>query len=437
MKATAEKIEKNIMSLEVEVPQEEFAKAYEKAAREIAGKVNIPGFRKGKVPTSVLEKNVGVESIINDAVEAIIPKAYYEAVDETGIEPIDQPDVELVKAEKDQPLVFRARVQVKPEVALGDYKGLKVEKKVFEISESDVNAELEVMRGRYAKMEEVEEGTLENGDVALFDFAGYVDDVAFPGGSAEDYSLEIGSGSFIPGFEEQMVGMVPGEEKDINVEFPAEYHAEELAGKPAVFKVTLKGIKRKKVADLDDDFARDVSEFDTLDELKEDLKKKMQKSSDEMSQGTMRMDLLEKAAENADVEVPEVMISAKIDSYVKELENRLRQQGMDLNMYLQMSGMDLEKIREEYRPQASSQVKIDLMLEAVAAAEDLKVSDEELTSEIERMAVMYGQEPDNMRKFFEAQGTLEHISGGIRLEKAVALIEEHADVTEVPGVRAE
>ncbi len=433
MKTTVEKIEKNVVSLEVEVPTEEFAAAYEKAAREAAGKVSIPGFRKGKVPTSVLEKNVGVETLIAEAVEKVIPKAYYDAVEETRIEPIDQPDVELVTAEKDQPLVFRAKVQVKPEVKLGDYKGLNVQKKVFQIKDADVAAELDVMRGRYAKLEESTEGTLDNGDVAVIDFEGFVDGEAFDGGKGEGHSLELGSGSFIPGFEEQLVGKSVGEETEVEVSFPEEYHAEQLAGKPATFKVKINASKRKVLPELDDEFAKDVSEFDTLDEMKTDMAGKMQESAEQMSGNTMRMELLEAAAGNAEVDVPEVMVKEKIESYIQEFENRLKQQGVNLDQYIQMTGMDMDRIREEYRSQAETQVKIDLTLEAVVEAEGLEASEDEIAAEIDKLAAMYGQEAEKIRQFLEAQGTIEQLIKGIRMEKAVALIEGAAVIEEVEG----
>lgn len=433
MKATVDKIENNVATLEVEVPKEEFAAAYEKAAREAAGKVSIPGFRKGKVPTGVLEKNVGVETLIAEAVEKVIPKAYYDAVGETAIEPIDQPDIELVTAEKDQPLMFRAKVQVKPDVKLGEYKGLKVEKKTFEIKDTDVAAEIDTMRGRYAKLEESTEGTLEQGDVAVIDFEGFVDGEAFDGGKGENHSLELGSGSFIPGFEEQLVGKSVGEETEVEVSFPEDYHAEHLAGKPAVFKVKLNASKRKVLPELDDEFAKDVSEFETLDELKADMAGKMQESANEMSANSVRMELLEAAAANAEVEVPDVLIREKIESYIQEFENRLKQQGVNLDQYIQMTGMDMDRIRQEYRPQAESQVKIDLTLEAIVAAENVDASEEEISAEIDKLAAMYSQEPGNIRQFLEAQGTMEQLIKGIKMEKAVALIEESAEIVEVDG----
>ena len=431
MSAKVEKLEKNFVGIEIEVSQEEFAKAYQDAVKKMGEKVELPGFRKGKVPTALLEKNIGVEAILAEAADAVIPGAYFKAITDDDIDVIDRPDVELVTCEKDQPLVFKAKVQVKPEVTLGDYKGLEVEKASSEVKKEMVDHEIETMRNRYAKIEDVEEGALAHGDIALMDFEGFVDGEAFDGGKAENHSLEIGSGSFIPGFEDGMVGMVIGEEKDVTVTFPEEYHAENLAGKDAVFKVNLKGMKRKSLADLDDEFAKDVSEFETLDELRKDVEEKMAKAMEDQSTNSLRMELMEKAAENITVEVPEVMIDSKIEGYVKDLEQRLAQQGATLEQYLEFSGLDMDKVKEEYRPRADVQVKIDLMLEEVVKAEGIETSEEDVDQELEKMASMYGQDKENLKTFFEAQGEMKSLKRSIAFEKAVDLIQAEAKITEV------
>jgi len=407
------------------------AKAYQQAAKKLANKVDLPGFRKGKVPTLVLEKNIGVESIMAEAAETLIPGAYFKAVEEENMEPIAQPDVELVISEKGKPLVFKAKVQVKPEVTLGAYKGLEIEKKTVEVKKEQIDHELETMRNRYAKIEDVEDGTLEMGDIALMDFEGFVEGVAFEGGKAENHSLEIGSGSFIPGFETGMVGMVVGEEKEVKVSFPEEYHSENLAGKEAIFKVNLKSMKRKSLSSLDDEFAKDVSEFETLEELKADIAEKMKKAMEEHSANELRMDLLEKAAESASVEIPSVMVESKIDGYVKDLEQRLQQQGATLEQYMEFSGLDLEKISEEYKPRAEVQVRIDLMLEAIVKEENLVATEEDVEAELTKLAEMYNQDKENLRAFFQSQGDMKSLERSIAFEKAVDMIQEAAKITEV------
>ncbi|QRN86094.1 trigger factor [Clostridia bacterium] len=431
MSVKVEKLEKNFVGLEIEVSQEEFAKAYQATIKKMGGKMELPGFRKGKAPTALLEKNIGVEAILAEAADDVIPGAYYNAITAEDIEPIDRPDVELIKCAKDEPFIFKAKLQVKPEVTLGDYKGLEVNKKSAEVKKEMIDHEIETMRNRYAKIEDVEEGTLAHGDIALMDFEGFVDGVAFEGGKAENHSLEIGSGSFIPGFEDGMVGMVVGEEKDVKVTFPEEYHAENLAGKEAIFKVNLKSMKKKFLADLDDEFAKDVSEFETLDELKKDIEDKMKKALEDQSTNSLRMELMEKAAENIEVEIPQVMIDTKIDGYVKDLEQRLSQQGATLEQYLEFSGLDMDKVKEEYKPRAEVQVKIDLMLEAVVKAENIEVTDEDIDAELEKMAKMYGQDIENLKAFFTAQGEMKSLKQSIAFEKAIDLIQSEAKITEV------
>lgn len=431
MSVKVEKLEKNFVGLEIEVSQEEFAKAYQATIKKMGAKMELPGFRKGKAPTALLEKNIGVEAILAEAADDIIPGAYYNAITAEGIEPIERPDVELIKCAKDEPLVFKAKLQVKPEVTLGNYKGLEVSKKATDVKKEMIDHEIETMRNRYAKIEDVEEGSLAHGDIALMDFEGFVDGEAFDGGKAENHSLEIGSGSFIPGFEEGMVGMVVGEEKEVTVTFPEEYHAENLAGKEAIFKVNLKSMKKKTLAELDDEFAKDVSEFETLDELKKDIEEKMKKALEDQSANTLRMELMEKAAENIEVEIPEAMIDTKIEGYIKDLEQRLSQQGATLEQYLEFSGLDMEKVKAEYKPRAEVQVKIDLMLEAVVKAENIEVTDEDIDAELEKMAGMYGQEKENLKAFFNAQGEMKSLMQSIAFEKAVDLIQSEAKITEV------
>ncbi|ARK31627.1 trigger factor [Halalkalibacter krulwichiae] len=422
-----EKLEGNEGVLTVDVEAEKVDAALDQAFKKVSKKVNVPGFRKGKVPRSLFEKQFGVESLYQDALDILLPEAYAAAVTESGIEPVDRPEIDIETMEKGSNLVFTAKVVVKPEVQLGDYKGLEVEEQDTTVTDEDVEAELKTLQERQAELVVVEEGTIENGDTAVFDFEGFVDGEAFEGGQAENYSLEIGSGQFIPGFEEQMVGLKAGEEKEVEVTFPEEYHAENLAGKAATFKVKLHDIKRKELPALDDEFAKDVNEeVETLDELKTQLKDKLTKDKEHQAEHAVRDTLVEKAAENATIDIPEAMVNTEVDRMLQEFEQRLQAQGMNLELYFQFSGQDEEAMREQFKTDAEKRVRVNLTLEAIAVAENLEASDEDVEKEIEKMAEMYQRSADEIKNIFAAQGGLEGLKGDLKVQKAVEFLVENS-----------
>lgn len=422
MVAKWEKLENNQGVLTVEVDADQVNLALDEAFKKVVKKVNVPGFRKGKVPRKMFENRFGVESLYQDALDILLPKAYGQAVRETGIDPVDRPDVDVEQMEAGQKLVFKATVTVKPEVKLGDYKGLSVEEKDFTVGEDQVKEELERLQARHAELVTVEEGTATNGDSANIDFEGFQDGVAFEGGKAEDYSLELGTGTFIAGFEEQVVGMAIGEEKEVTVTFPEEYHSPNLAGKEAVFKVKLNSLKRKNLPELDDEFAKDVSEFDTLEEYKADLKAKLEEKAEADKKNHTREQLVLKATENAEIEIPDVMIESELDQMVKEFEQRLQMQGMNLELYYQFSGTDESALRDQMRKDAVLRVRTALVLEAIAKAENLETNEEDVNQELEQYAKMYGRPADELKKIFGAQDGLAGLYREILTRKVVDLL---------------
>lgn len=437
MKATAEKLEKNTVILEVEVEPEKFSEAINQAYKRIVKKVNIPGFRKGKAPRIILERYVGKKALYEEAVEIMIPDAYLNAVEDTGIEPVSQPELELVQAEEGKPVVFKARIVVKPEVKLGQYTGLEVTEPGKEITEEDIQKELERLQSRHAKLVTLEEGAVENGDLAVIDFEGKVDGVPFEGGKANDYTLEIGTGSFIPGFEDAIVGMTISETRDINVTFPEDYGREELAGKPAVFTVTVKAIKRKELSPLDDEFAKDVSESDTLEELRAELANKLKQAAEERAKAQVRRDVLAKAVENAEVDIPEEMIDNRVEEMIRNMDHRLSGQGISLEKYLTYTNSDIDSLKERVRPDAEQGVRQSLILDAVAKAENLTVSEKEIDEEINRMSGEMKQNPEVIRKILEGQNQIDFIKESILRDKTVeflvaraVLVKDEKDTTD-------
>ncbi|MEL7563942.1 MAG: trigger factor [Dehalobacterium sp.] len=423
MKVNSEKIDKNKMSLEIEVEVEQVERALKQAHNKLVKKVNIPGFRKGKAPKAILERYVGKAALLEEAAETMIIPNYAAAVEETGIEPIDRPNVEIVQLEEEKPFTFKVTVDVKPEVVLGEYKGIEVEKPNYPVTEDDVNKELERLQQRYAKLIELgEEDAIQDGDIALISFQGFVDGVAFEGGTSESHSLGIGSGSFIPGFEEQLIGAKINEKRDVNVTFPEEYHKEDLAGKEALFKVEIKGIKRKEVAPIDDEFAKDVSEFENLADLKADITKRLEESAEKRAEEHVRNEILTKAVDAASVEIPPVMVDNRVDRMLDELRERLAMQGLKLEQYLQFVNMDMDKLKEQYRPQAEREVKTDLVLETVAKEENIKATEEEVNAELEKISQQYNQPVDQVRTALASAGRLEMLDYGIGMNKTVEFI---------------
>jgi len=432
MQVSTERIDKKQVEITIEVDEKKFEEGLQHAYKKIVNKINIPGFRKGKVPRKILEQRFGVEVLFEDAVDYLMPKAYLEALNnlEEGIEPVGKPEVDIVQLEANKPFIFKAKVEIKPEVELGEYKGLELEKIDTVVTEEDVNQELENLRQRHAQLEVMsEDATVENGDRVLIDFTGKKDGIPFEGGTAEDYSLEIGSGTFIPGFEEQIIGMKIGEEKTINVTFPEEYHSEELAGQPATFDVKVKEIKRKKVAELDDEFAKDVSEFETLQELKEDVENRLKNRKEESAKAQLKQEAVEKAALNAEVDVPQAMIDSQIDNILQDFDYRLRMQGLSLENYLQYSNETLESIREKYQDDAKKSVKEQLVLEAIAKQEGIVVEESDLEEEFKRLSQLYKQEPEKVKELLEKQGQMEAVKHSIIIDKAIQFLVDNAKIS--------
>ncbi|HOV78879.1 MAG TPA: trigger factor [Bacillota bacterium] len=428
MKANAERIEKNTVLLEIEIDAEQFSQAVEKAYRKLVKNVNVPGFRKGKTPRPILERYIGKGALLEEAMDFLVPESYLQAVKDTGIEPVDKPKFEVVQAEEGKPVVFKATVQVKPEVKLGRYKGLEVTKPSTEVTDEDVDGELEKLRNRHAKLVSLENGKVEKGDIAVIDFLGKIDGVPFKGGEARDFSLEIGSGSFVEGFEDQVAGMSVGETGEVKVTFPGDYK-EDLAGKEAVFTVTVKEIKRKEIAPLDDEFARDVSEFDTLEELRNDISNKLKQAAETRAKLQVRRELVNTAAENAEVEIPDVMIDNSINEGIYNMETRLAAQGISMSDYLKFTGGTMEELRASMRPEALLRVKTSLVMEAIAKAENITATEEEINKEIEKIAAHYNQDPGEFRKKVEQEGELVYISEGIVREKTTQFLVDNAVFT--------
>jgi len=424
MSAKLEKLEENRVVLTVEVEADKVNEGLDAAFKKVVKQVNVPGFRKGKMPRQMFEKRFGVESLYQDALDFILPEAYAAAVEEAGIDPVDRPEIDVEQMEKGQTLIFKATVTVKPEVKLGDYKGLEVEVPSTEVTEEDVNQEIARMQERFAELVVKEEGKAENGDTAVIDFEGFVDGVAFEGGKGENYSLELGSNSFIPGFEEQVVGLEAGQEKDIEVTFPEEYHAAELAGKPAVFKIKLHEIKTKQLPELNDEFAKDADEeVETLAELKEKTKKSLEDSKKQAAENAVRDAVVEKASENAEIEIPEVMIETEVDRMLQEFEQRLQMQGMNLELYFQFSGQDEAALKGQMKEDAAKRVRMNLVLEAIIKAENIEVTAEEVDAELAKMAEMYNMDVESIKK---ALGSLEVVEADLNIRKAVDFLVENS-----------
>ncbi|MDF9408282.1 trigger factor [Pelotomaculum isophthalicicum JI] len=434
MKANAERIEKNTVLLEVEVDAELFSQAVNKAYRNIVKKVNIPGFRKGKTPRHILERYIGKEALYEEAMEALVPEAYFDAVKDTGIEPVDKPQVEIVQAEEGKPVVFKATVIVKPEVELGQYKELEVVKQSYKIEDEDIQKELDRLQNSHAKLLTMEEGTVEKDDIAVIDFLGKTNGEPFKGGEGKDYSLEIGSGSFIEGFEDQIIGMTINETRDIQVTFPNSYQSEELAGKEATFTVTVKEIKRKELAPLDDEFAKDVSEFDTLQELKDDIKNKLIQAAESRAKFMLRRELLDKAVDNAVAEIPDSMIEQQTREMFKNIGDNFARQGLSVEDYLNYNKSSIEKMKEDMRPEAERNVKTSLVMESIGKAEGITATEEEIQAEIEKIASAYRQDPEEFRKTIESEGSLDFIKDNIVKEKTFQFLVDNAKIIEDTNV---
>ncbi len=423
-----EKIEDSKVKLEVEVAAPEVDTALAKAYRKVVKKVNLPGFRKGKVPRRVLESRFGPEVLHEEALEELVPPAYEKALEEAAIDPINQPEFELVQVEEGKPLLFNAVVEVLPEVELGEYRGLQAEQEKVEVDDLQVDHHIYMLREQNARLVPREDEPAREGDLVTIDFKGFVDGEAFEGGEAEDHSLELGSRSFVPGFEEQLVGVKPGEEKEVVVTFPEDYRNEELAGKEAVFQVKMKEIKEKQLPELNDDFVKEVSEFETLDEMKTDLKEKMLNNAEEQSKTKLEESLIEKITGDSNVVLPEVLVERQIDRMIGDMENYLRQQGLGLDQFLELSGKTKEELREQNRPEAEKRTKANLVLDAIAKNEGFTVDDSELDAKITEIAESYNDQKDRIKGILEKQGRLPSIREEMRIRKAVDLLVENATI---------
>ncbi|UTH06123.1 trigger factor [Macrococcoides canis] len=415
-----EKQEGNEGVLTVTVPAEEVNAGLDKAFKKVVKQVNVPGFRKGKMPRQMFEQRFGAEALYQDALDFILPDAYASAVEEAGINPVDRPEIDIEQMEKGKKLIFTAKVTVEPEVELGDYKGLEVEKEDTEVTEEDLNKAIEADLARKAELVVKEEGEVAEGDVVNLDFDGYVNDEAFEGGKAEGYDLEIGSGQFIPGFEEQLIGTKVGDEKDVNVTFPEEYHAEELAGKEAVFKVKINEVKSKEVPELDDEMAKELDEsVDSVDAYKEKYKKDLQEQKTLQAENNMKESLIAQAVENAKVDIPEAMINTELDRMMQEFEQRIAQQGLNLDLYYQFSGQTEEQLKESMKADAEARVKTNLTLAAIAKAENIEVSDADVDAELSKMSEQFGLSVDDIKA---ALGNGEVLKDDLRIQKAIDVL---------------
>lgn len=423
---SSNKVDTNRYQLEIEVDAKTFGEALTNAYKKESKKITIPGFRKGKAPRAYIEKYYGDKVFYEDAINAIYPDALDEAIKEAGLEVIeDKIDFDMVDASADG-FSFKATVTTKPEVTIENYKGLSVTKKPVVVDDKDIDAEIEKVRDRNSRMVTVEDRTAQNGDIAVIDFDGYVDGVAFEGGKAENYSLTLGGGQFIPGFEEQVVGHSTGDEFDVNVTFPKEYQAAELADKAAVFKIKLHEIKKKELPEVDDDFVKDVSEFDTVEKYKDDIKAKLADAREKEATDDVENQLIDQLIENMKAEIPDAMFQNKINEDIREFGYRLQSQGLDFDTYLKYTGMNKDTIRDTFKPQAERQVKVRLALEKIAQLENIQPSDEDIEAEFAKLAESYKIDVDKVKTFIPKEELVKDLS----VEKAIGIVRDSANISE-------
>ena len=418
MSLQVEKLEKNMAKITVEVPSEQFEKALTAAFNKNKSRFNIPGFRKGKAPQAMVEKMYGVEVLYEDAINEALDATYGDAVTESGLEVVSRPEIDVVQVEKGKELIYTATVAVKPEVTLGEYKGIEVEKASAEVTDEDIEAELKKVQEQNSRLITVEDRAVEDGDQTVIDFEGSVDGTPFEGGKGEDYPLTIGSHSFIDTFEEQLIGKNIGEECEVHVTFPEEYHAKELAGKPAVFKVTVKEIKRKELPELNDEFAGEVSEFETLEEYKNDVKSKLSLKKQKDAATENENHVVDKVVENAQMDIPEPMIDSQVNNMVNDYARRMQSQGLSLEQYMQFTGMTIETLKEQMKPQAVKRIQTRLVLEAIVKAENITVSDEAVEKEIADMAESYKMEVAQIKEYVGENG-IEQMKEDLAVQEAV------------------
>ena len=425
MSLQVEKMEKNMAKLTIEVSAEELEKAIQGAYLKNKNKITLPGFRKGKAPRKMIEKMYGKGVFLEDAANALIPSAYSKALNECDLEIVSQPEIDITQLEAGKPFIFTAEVAVKPEVTLGEYKGVEVKKIDVEVTEEEINAELKKEQENNSRTILVEDRPVENGDIATIDFEGFVDGTPFEGGKGSDYPLTIGSNTFIPGFEEQLIGANAGEKRDVNVTFPEEYQAKELAGKAAVFKCEVKKIEKKELPELDDEFAKDVSEFDTLEEYKADIKKNLTEKKEADAKRQKEDEAVQKAVENATMEIPDAMIRTQVNQMVDDFSRRMQAQGLSMEQYFQFTGMTLDKLMEEMKPQALRRIQTRLVLEKVAEVENIQPSEERVDEEFTKMAEMYKMEKDKLKELV-GEIELEQMKKDMAVQDAVTYITDAA-----------
>lgn len=433
MKVDYVKKEKNTVYFDAQFTPEEFEEAVQKAYIANRSRFNIPGFRKGKAPRQLIELNYGKEIFYEDAINDLLPEAYSHAIDEFKLEPVDRPDVDIEDIEKDKPIIAKFSVEVKPEVKLGDYSNLEIEKTDYSVTDEMISAELERVRDMNARIIDAGDREIVDKDILTIDFEGYIDGEPFEGGSAKDQTLEIGSGQFIPGFEEGLIGKKKGEEVEINVKFPEDYFEESLRGKDATFKVTIKEVKYKELPELDDEFAMDVSEFETLEEYKNSIKEELEKSLKEQENIDLENKIVEKLVEISEFEIPDAMIESQIDSELDNFDYRMKMQGFSLEKYLELTNMSIDQMRESFREVAKKKVEAQLVLEAVAKNEKIEATDEDIQKELEKIAESYS--PDNKEKFIEdmKKGDLNFLKEGIINDKVLDFLKERVKYVQMEG----
>lgn len=438
MNATVTPVDQHKVTLTIEVPAKDVTKGIAQAVKRIAGQVNIPGFRKGKAPRRILEMNFGKEAILEEAFDTLAGRAYQEALRANDLTPVSEPEIECVAFEEGKDLVFKATFVKRPEVILGDYKGLEAEKGDMTVTDEEIQEQLDNIRNQQAKMVVAAEGAkIETGDFAVIDYKGSVDGTPFAGGEAKSYPLEIGSGNFIPGFEDQLIGHVAGDDVKVTVTFPEEYHAKELAGKEAVFEVHVNDIKRKELPELNDEFAKEASSYETFEELKADLKKQMEVDKNRRVMDAYATELVQKAVENSTVDIPEIMVEERVEQMIQELAMNMESRGLSLDQYFQFSNQTLDGLKAEYKESAAKNVRTDLVLEAVAKAENIEVTPDDLNMEVFTMARQFGADPKEVWNVIAKEGRVSMLANSVARKKAAGFIVAHAKGNEAEAAKAE
>lgn len=425
MSSKLEKMENNIATLEITVSAEKLEQGMAKSYSKNVKKFNISGFRKGKAPRKIIESHYGEGVFYEDAINEVCPEAYEEAIKEHKLDTVDRPNIDIVEIQSGKGLIFKAEVTLKPQVTLGEYKGIEVSKKEYNVSDEDVNKEIETMREKNARIVEVTDRPVKDGDIAIINFMGFVDEVQFEGGTAENHKLEIGSGQFIPGFEEQLISAEIGKEVDVKVTFPEEYGSQDLAGKDAVFKVTVNEIKEKQLVELDDEFAKDVSEFDTLDELKADIRSKREEEAKKMAKQQYEDEVIKKIVEGVNVEIPDVMVDTQVNMMMRDFDYQLKNQGLNLDTYMKYMNKSVDELKETYKPMALNRVKSQLVLEEISKVENVQVSEEQLNEELEKTAKTYNQELESFKKALREED-IEYIKDGVVIQKTIDFLVENS-----------